>query len=190
MKTHHALPIPPRTHRAGFTLTEIVLALAIIATSFIAVLGLLPAGMNASRQAADSTVVAAILENLHNRLQGEPLARPKPGKTGDTNEKWQVSFSPAFFDDHGVFIPADASSADKARRLYRAEVHMCTWKSKPASTGSLRPINIELSWPVDAKTEKALGKDNPKTVVTYTATALTGTDWTAIDTSYVPKIEY
>ena len=39
--------------RAAFTLTEIVLAIAIIATAMIAILGLIPAGLNASRDAAD-----------------------------------------------------------------------------------------------------------------------------------------
>lgn len=178
MTRHHALPVPPRTHRAGFTLTEIVLALAVIATAFIAVLGLLPTGLDASRQAADSTVVATILEDLHNRLQGQPL------KTG------AASFSPAFFDDHGVFIPADANPGERARRLYRAEVKVGAWKNKPAGTSALRPVTIELSWPVNVQTGGALGKDNPKTVVTYAATALTGSDWAAIDTSFVPKIEY
>jgi uncharacterized protein (TIGR02598 family) len=178
MRYHHALLVSPRTNRAGFTLTEIVLALAIIATAFIAVLGLLPAGLNQSRQAADSTVVAAILEDLSNRLQGQKL------QTG------AASFSPAFFDDHGVFIPTTASPSDQERRLYRAEVKIGAWKTRPAGTSALRPITIELSWPVNTKTGLALGKDNPKTVVTYTATTLTGPDWAAIDTSYVPKIEF
>ena len=178
MIRHHALPVPPRTHRAGFTLTEIVLALAVIATAFIAVIGLLPSGLDASRQAADSTVVATILEDIHNRLQGRPL------KAG------AVDFSPAFFDDHGVFILADASAEDQARRLYRAEVKVGNWSGRPLNTSALRPITIELSWPVNVKTGEALGTDNPRAVVTYTATTLTGPDWAAIDTSFVPRIEF
>ena len=178
MRRNRAPLVSPRTNRAGFTLTEIVLALAIIATAFIAVLGLIPAGLNQSRQAADSTVVAAILEDVNNRLQGQKLQTGAP------------SFSPAFFDDHGVFIPATAASADQARRLYRAEVKIGTWKTRPSGTSVLRPITIQVSWPVDLKTGLALGTGNPKTTVTYTVTALTGTDWPAIDTSYVPKIEF
>jgi uncharacterized protein (TIGR02598 family) len=178
MNRSNALLVSPRTHRAGFTLTEIVLALAIVATAFIAVLGLLPAGLNQSRQAADSTVVAAIFEDLQNRLQGQKL------QTG------AASFSPAFFDDHGIFIPTSAAPTEQARRLYRAEVKIGTWQTRPSGTSALRPVTIELSWPVDAKTGLALGTDNPKTVVTFTATTLTGPDWAAIDTTYVPKIEF
>jgi uncharacterized protein (TIGR02598 family) len=174
----HAPAVSPRTHRAGFTLTEIVLSLAVISIAFVGLLGLLPAGLDASRQATDSAVVAAILEDLHNRLQGQPL------KTGT------AGFSPAFFDDHGVFIDPNASGEEQGRRLYRAEVKIGAWNSRPSNTSALRPITISLSWPVDPKSGIALGKGNPKTVVTYCATTLTGSDWAVIDPTFVPKIEY
>lgn len=194
MISNYAPFVSPRTHRAGFTLTEIVLALAVIAIAFVGVLGLLPAGLDASRQAADSTVVAEILEDLHNRLQGQQL------KTG------AVGFSPAFYDDHGNFLDTPKNTANPSR-LYRAEVKISSWQAassnkqgsaalKPANTGvSLRPITISLYWPVDAN-GTPLGKKNannqvePKTVVTYCATSLAGSDWAVIDTSYIPKIEY
>ena len=178
MRPIRALLVSPRTDRAGFTLVEVVLALAIVATAFIAVLGLLPAGLSQSRQAADSTVVAAIFEDLHNRLQGQRL------QTGT------ASFSPAYFDDHGLLIPPDAGPSEQARRLYRADVRIGAWKDKPAGTSGLRPVTLELSWPVNPTTGQALGPGNPKTLVTYTATTLTGPDWSAIDTTYVPKIEF
>lgn len=180
MKTPRAFLVSPRTDRAGFTLPEIVLALAIVATAFIAVLGMLPAGLNQSRQAADSTVIATILDDLHNRLQGQRL------QTGFT------TFSPAFFDDHGVFIPPDAAPKEQERRLYRAEVKIGTWSTPPPGTSGLRPITIALWWPVDTKGRHwpDLGRPNPTTVVTYAATRLTGPDWSAIDTAYLPKIEF
>ena len=170
--------VSPRTSRAGFTLTEIVLALGIIAIAFVGLLGLLPAGLDASRQATNSTVIAAILEDLHNRLQGQPL---KTGVTG---------FSPAYFDDHGVFIAPDAPPETLARRLYRADVQIGAWSSRPTGTSALRPITIALSWPVNVQTGAPLGNDNPKTTVTYCATTLAGSNWAVIDPSFVPKIEY
>lgn len=180
MKSDRALLDSPRTHRAGFTLTEIILALAIISTAFIAVLGLLPAGLDQSRAAADSTVVATILEDLNNRLQGQKLQSGAP------------LFSPAFFDDHGNYLPPNPSAADQERRLYRADVKVSSWKTVPTGTSGLRPVTIELSWPVNTRDKNgaAIGKDNPKTVVTYAVTRLTGPDWINIDTAYVPKIEY
>ena len=182
MIPHRAPAVSPRTLRAGFTLTEIVLALAVISVAFVGVLGLLPAGMDASRQATNSTVIAAILEDVHNRLQGRPL------QTG--------ALTPVFFDDHGVFIDSDPSAANPAR-LYRADVKIGAWNqaNRPASISALRPIVVSLYWPVDPN-GNPLGKKNsagfvaPKSVVSYCATTLTGSDWAAIDTTFVPKIEY
>jgi uncharacterized protein (TIGR02598 family) len=178
MTRDHAQSVSPGTSRAGFTLTEIVLTLGVISIAFVGLLGLLPAGLDASRQATNSTVVAAILEDLHNRLQGQPL------KTGTAN------FSPAFFDDHGVFIPTNAPPEVQARKLYRAEVKIGAWNARPTNTSALRPVTIALSWPVDSQSGLPLGKGNPKTVVTYCATTLTGSDWAVIDPSFIPKIEY
>jgi uncharacterized protein (TIGR02598 family) len=170
--------VSPRTSRAGFTLTEIVLTLGVISIAFVGILGLLPAGLSASRQATNSTVVAAILEDLHNRLQGQPL------KTG------VPSFSPVYFDDHGVYIAPDAPSETQARRLYRADVKIGAWNTRPANTSALRPITIALSWPINTQTGTPLSTDNPKATVTYCATTLTGSDWAVIDPSFIPKIEY
>lgn len=169
---------PAQNSLLAFTLPEVVIALAIIATAMVAVLGLLPAGLDASRQAANQTVIAVILEDLHNRLLNQPL------KSGP------ASFSPAFFDDHGVFLDPQAANSDPSRRLYRADVQVSDWRDRPAKTSGLRPVTIALSWPVNAKTGEALGTDNPHTVVTFGVTPLTGLNWAAIDPNYVPKIEY
>ena len=173
-----------RSQTAAFTLTEIVLALAIIATAFVAILGLLPAGLDASRQAANATIVATILDDLHHRVQHQPL------------QVGEVALSPAFYDDRGGFIPADATPEEKARRYYRAEVRIGDWKVRPANTSELRPITIELSWPVLTSTGEALGADNPKAVATYSVTTLTGPDWALIyppgrtDLQYQAKVEF
>jgi len=177
MIRNHAHRVSPRTARAGFTLTEVVLALGIIAIAFVGVLGLLPAGLQASRQAADSTVVGAVLEDVHNRLQGQPLV------AGPAN------FSPAYYDDHGAYIDPASTAAVLARRLYRADVQIGTWQSQPAGTSALRPVTISLSWPLDQQ-GNAVGKVNPQTVVTYPATTLSGSNWAAIDPTFIPKLEY
>jgi uncharacterized protein (TIGR02598 family) len=170
-------------HVAGFTLVEIVLALAIIATAFVAILGLLPAGLEASRQAGNSTIVATVLDEVHQRIQQQPL------KTGP------LAFSPAFFDERGAFIPADAEPARIAQRFYRADVEIVEWATPPAHTSALRPVSVAVSWPVQVQTGKALGVGNPQTVVSYPVTTLTGPDWPLIsppgraDLKYKPRIE-
>lgn len=63
------------------------------------------------------------------------------------------------------------------------------WKDRPANTNGLLPVTISLSWPVDSA-GKAIGKDNPKTVVTYAVTTLTGLNWPTIYPSTLPAYKY
>lgn len=167
-----------RSKTAAFTLVEIVLTLAIIATAFVAVLGLLPAGLEASRQAANATIVASILEDLHHRVQHQPL------------QSGVVAFSPAFYDDRGGFIADDTTPEEKARRYYRAEIRISEWRQRPAHTSQLLPISVELSWPVQVTTGEAIGIDNPKVQVTYPATTHTGPDWAQIYPPGRPDLQY
>jgi uncharacterized protein (TIGR02598 family) len=164
--------------RAGFTLTEIVLAIAIIATAMIAVLGLIPAGLNASRDAADSTIVATVLADVNNRLKGHPL------------RGGIASFSPAFYDAAGNFIHTDTEEPATFRNvIYRADAEILEWDIKPVGTGSLRPVRVSLSWPVSTADGAPVGSSNPKTIVTFGVTTLTGPAWEEIDRKYIPKVE-
>ena len=55
----------PRWHcRSGFNLIEVSLALAICSIGLITLIGLLPTGIDASRQAADDTLAAAIASDV------------------------------------------------------------------------------------------------------------------------------
>ena len=172
-----ALASFPRSREAGFTLTEIVLALAIIATAILALIGLLPLGMDASRQAANHTIVATILEDLHNRLEGDKL------------QSGEASFSPAFYSDAGTFISEDSEDKE-VQPYYAAKVRVGDWAERPEHTSGVRPVVIELYWPVDSETGEPIGGSGPKTTITYGVSALSGPDWSAIDSSYTPKIEY
>lgn len=163
--------------RAGFTLTEIVIAIAIIATAMVAILGLVPAGLNASRDAADSTIIASIFEDLNNRLKGQPL-RQGP-----------AAFSPAYFDANGRSISADPENPNwRANATYRADVVILDWEAQPQDTSSLRPVKIALSWPV-RPTDNPAQPATPKVEVTFAVGALTGPAWEEIDRNYVPKID-
>jgi prepilin-type N-terminal cleavage/methylation domain-containing protein len=193
MRSSNAPVASPRTRRAGFTLTEILLALGVIAIAFVGLLGLFPAGLTASRQAVDSTVIGTILEDLHNRLQGQPLVAGTP------------AFGPVLYDDHGAFIsdalttaPSGGAATPTPIPVYRAEVSVGTWYGgiSPTGTSALAPVTISLYWPVDnngnaiGKLDPNTNKIKPQTVITYATTTLSGTSWTAIDSNFVPKIEY
>ena len=63
-------PIPVASHRRrGFSLIEVTLAIAIVAFAFIALIGLLPAGLSVFNQTVDSTNEMRISQNLVSMLQ-------------------------------------------------------------------------------------------------------------------------
>ena len=53
----------------AFTLVEVALALAITTFGIVAVLGLLPGGLTAARNAADSTITATIVQDMFSTLR-------------------------------------------------------------------------------------------------------------------------
>src|SRR5436190_2449587 len=63
-------PCPfPRKRRAGFSLIEVTLAIAIVAFAFVALIGLLPAGLGVFNQTMDSTNEMRISSDLSSMIQ-------------------------------------------------------------------------------------------------------------------------
>src|SRR5687767_4065395 len=50
--------------RGGFSLVEVVLAIGVVSFAFVAILGLVPAGMSQFRQAIDTAVCAQIAQRV------------------------------------------------------------------------------------------------------------------------------
>jgi prepilin-type N-terminal cleavage/methylation domain-containing protein len=57
----------------GFTLVEIVLAMAVAAIGLVAVLGLIPQGLQASRDAADNTISATLVHDIFSTIRTTPF---------------------------------------------------------------------------------------------------------------------
>lgn len=75
----------------GFTLTEVVLALGIISFAFVPLLGLLPLGLDTSRQAIDATIEAQIVQSLGGKAQ----------QTDFSNLNALTNSNPSYFDYQG-----------------------------------------------------------------------------------------
>jgi len=58
-----------RKNRSGFTLIEVTLALAVALIGMLAVLGLLPQGMQSAREAADNTISATLVQDTFSGLR-------------------------------------------------------------------------------------------------------------------------
>jgi len=56
-------------NRRAFSLVEVVIAVGVVAFAFVAILGLIPAGMSQFRQATDTSVCAQIAQRIINECQ-------------------------------------------------------------------------------------------------------------------------
>lgn len=91
------------THRAGFTLVEVTLAIGIISFAFVAMFGLLPVGLSVSRQAMDTTIEAQIVQQLKTQAIQTDFSLLSELEKADE----------VFFDDQGKQV-------DAAQSVYRA----------------------------------------------------------------------
>lgn len=164
----------------GFSLIEIVITVGILATVVISLVGILPVGIKSAEDAANRTVLAVILEDVHNRLEGQLL---EPG---------EVAASPFFYDRQGLYIGEDSNEEVKAGRLYRADARLIDIAegSRLEHTSGLMAVRIDVWWPVDTYSGAPLREGKPQETITFYVTPLTGADWPAIDTNYRPKIEF
>jgi type II secretory pathway pseudopilin PulG len=58
---------------AAFSVVEVTLALAIIAIALVAIIGLLPQGVQSSRNTADNTMAATILQDTLSQCRSQPF---------------------------------------------------------------------------------------------------------------------
>jgi len=104
--------------KAAFSLVEVSLALAIVGIAFMALLGILPMGMQTFKAANDSTVDARILTVMTSTLQSTEYSKIA-GSGGVTDDVF-------FFDMDGEFLdslrqPSPREDVVK-QRLYGAKI--------------------------------------------------------------------
>jgi type II secretory pathway pseudopilin PulG len=91
-----------RRHLAAFSLVEVTLALGVMAFCLVALLGLLPVGLNSNRGALEQTAAASVASAVAVDLRQTPLA-----VTGSPNFALTHRKSPRF----QIPVPPPASSA-------------------------------------------------------------------------------
>jgi len=104
-------PRHPRQQRA-FSLVEVVLAIGVVAFAFVAILGLLPAGMSQFRKAIDTSVATDIAQRVIDDAQQTDWDTL-------TNLAWP---SYRYFDERGVEVfPQSSGAATSAAALSPSE---------------------------------------------------------------------
>ena len=121
----------------GFSLVEVTLALGIAAFCVIALLGLLPLGMQTNQSAVSQTAAASILSSVVADLRAT-------AKTTPTSPQYDITFGTAkllYFDDQGKAVtPTDPNATAR----YRV---MITFPASPKGLFAPTFVSLKISWP-------------------------------------------
>ena len=144
-----SFPTTPRERgREAFSLIEVVLAVAITALGLLAILGLLPQGLVASRNAADNTISATLAHDTFNAIRTNSfssvdlrdLGFTQPAPTLNLNIFNNVGSIPlavsAYFDKAGFSFPAFQD------RYYRVNLTF-----QPQTPLALSTVTATIVWP-------------------------------------------
>jgi len=126
----------------AFSLVEVTLALGIAAFCLIAVLGLLPIGVQTSRNATSQTAATNVMAAVISDLRATPTSKSNSVQFGITYGT--SGTQTRYFDATGT-----ASISPTTNSRYRLDV---TWNSAP--TG-LRYADVKVWWPAAATAANA-----------------------------------
>lgn len=132
----------------AFTLTEIALAVGIISIGMIAVLGLLPAGLNAMRHGRDELAAAHCLRNLSDgirnaeRVDGNIPATYRAGGVL-SNLTWTIGNSAEATLTVTNLTSAGAPAARPEDALLNARIEV----APPANPHSAGTATVSVAWP-------------------------------------------
>ena len=129
---------------AAFSLVEVTLALGIAAFCLIAVIGIIPVGVQTNRNATSQTAATNVMAAVIADLRATPT-------TTNTSLQFAISFGTSgtqtrYFDGSGT-----ASTSMTANSRYRVDIR---WSSAP--TG-LRYADVKVWWPAAATAANASG---------------------------------
>jgi prepilin-type N-terminal cleavage/methylation domain-containing protein len=91
---------PGRARSAGFTMIEIAICLAIIGFALVAIIGVLPLGMNTQRDNREETII-----NQDATVWLEAIRNGSHGADDLTNYIYAITNYVTFYDDQGKVIP-------------------------------------------------------------------------------------
>jgi uncharacterized protein (TIGR02598 family) len=157
-----------RVGASGFSLVEVVLALAIIAVTFIGLIGLLGIGVANDQTSTQQTVATSIATSILTDLRSTPiysasgkstrysLSLPTTTTANSAKPLTGLTATTLYFDNTGTFIPSSASTTP----IYAANVYLTRIAYVgPAGSASLPQSNdmvrIVVSWPAKTTTTPA-----------------------------------
>jgi type II secretory pathway pseudopilin PulG len=177
-----------RSNSTAFSLVEIALALGVIAIALVAIFGLIPVGLNASRDASNDTQTTMISEDVYSRVRSAvnrgvyfdgtfarvplttgpspiptPVSLPAPW-TGGSAATQTISW---FYDINGLFRE-EAMTGTFSAAFYRVDVQFgAAWAAGVGGAptpdpGLLRPVTAKILWPVNTTNGTVVNANNNK----------------------------
>ena len=133
---------------SGFSLVEVVLALGVLAFSILAIMGIIPAGLNSSRSSQDETRAAQLAQMVFASLaSGAPSNFANvPVTAADGIEPFILTLSEV----HTLYGGNDG----RLTRADTAAVYRITVKTDNAPVGfdpdSANQVTVQVAWPASA----------------------------------------
>jgi uncharacterized protein (TIGR02598 family) len=143
---------PRRSYPRAFTLIETVLAIGIVSFAFVALMGLLPCGLQVFRKAMDATLEGQVVQHLVGKISQTPY-----------DELGQLQGKSFWFDEAGGQVAE--GSADG---IYLASISLNAQPSLPGSAAYASNALTGVAITFQRKGETA-APGASKTFVTYVA---------------------
>ena len=128
---------------AGFSLVEVALAIGVVSFAFVAIFGMLPAGLSISRQAMEASVASQIAQRVINDAQQSDFPELLKDATGKTITGINQTGRKAerYFDDQG----GELTVANKSQAIYHVNTRITPATAMPKTGTSTGGDNVHLA---------------------------------------------
>lgn len=148
-----------RDRGAAFSLVEVALALGIAVFALVAIIGLIPVGLNSNQASSEQTAAAGLAAAMVADLRAAPVAVPPALKN---SPRYQVPLPPSGYATHSLFLKEDGSAAggvdanaDPSQDpRYRASLFITAPTSATQKGATI--VRILITWPAVADSQAAV----------------------------------
>lgn len=152
----------------AFSLIEVVMAIGIVSFALIAIIGMIPIGLNAMKASVNDTLACLIFQDVSERITGQPYP------TSSTNVLY-------YYDSRGAFVDTNSTNSVP---IYKVAVKIAPLDAS-LTNGALTNANLR------AVVVGISSTSSPRTNVTsFYVTPLTGPGWKVLDpANFISEIE-
>ncbi len=144
--------------KQAFSLVEVALALGIAAVALVAIIGLIPIGLNSNQASSEQTASAGLAAGIVADLRATPVAIPPEVKN---SLRYQVPLPISGSATHSIFLREDGTvagsidaNADASQDpRYRATLFITAPKDEKQKSATL--VRILITWPALADPQAA-----------------------------------